>query len=262
MYNLLIAGGAAVAAYGLGVAVVGEWVAGLIPAALALIATYFVLARRTGKQLTAIFEQAMAALQAGKLEDARRLMNSAMPLGKWQVLVTGQIEGQLGALDYLEGAGLGAQRQVAASKARFASAKEHLARSWSRDWRSRTLLACVHHRENEPDAALKVLEAVSSTAAKEPIFWGVWAYLLNEARRRDEALQVVGRGLKANEKSAPLLAVQEAMSNRKRPDFKGFGEAWYQFFPEQVPQEVLMEQARAAQKRQVDRRMTVPAPRR
>lgn len=245
MYNLLLAGAAAVVSYVIGFFAAG-WVAGFIPALLAFGGAWFFLARRTGKQVEAVGQQAMALMQAGNLNGAREVFRAALPLGRWQVLVEPQLHAQLGAIDYLEGCSLLMQRQVTTSKARFTEAKAELLQSWGRDWRARTMLACVYHRENNTDEAAKVLAAAESSGSGEALFWAVWAYVLNEARRRDEALKVVGRGLVALPKHAGLLSVQEAMTNRKRPDFKVFGEPWYQYFPEHIPQEVLVEQARAA----------------
>jgi hypothetical protein len=247
MYNLLIAAAAALVAYGLGTWAV-SWVAGFVPALLALVGVWFFLARRTGKQVEAIAKAAMAHLQEGRMSVARDTLRSALPLGRWQVLVEAQLHGQIGAIDYLEACSMLMQRQVSASKPKFEEAKVALAKSWSRDWRSRTMLACVHHRANETDQAVAVLKAVESSGSGESIFWAVYVLVLNEAKRRDEALQVVARGLASLPKNAGLLALQEAMSNRRRPDFKVFGDAWYQFFPDQIPQEVLIEQARAAGK--------------
>lgn len=265
MYNLLIAGAAAVVAFVIGFFAAG-WLAGILPALLAFAGAWFFLARRTGKQVEAVAQAAMAQLQAGDMNGARELLRSAMPLGKWQILVEPQLHGQLGAIDYLEGCSLVMQRQVTASKPKFTDAKAELEKSWSRDWRSRTLLACVYHRENNTDQAAKVLTDAESSGSSEVMFWAIWAYILNEAKRRDEALKVVGKGLVALPKQAALLKIQEAMTNRKRPDFLIFGEAWYQFFPEHIPQEVLLEQARAAgklPKAAANRsQMTWPQPRR
>ncbi|MBM4391124.1 MAG: hypothetical protein FJ090_08385 [Deltaproteobacteria bacterium] len=247
MYNLLIAGGASLLGYGLGAWAAG-WIAGFVPALLVFIAAFFFLARRTGKQVETIFKLAMEQLQGGQMAVARATMESALPLGRWQILVEKQVEAQLGGLDYLEACSMMMQRQVTASRERFASAKAHLQKSWNRDWRARAMLAACQHRENDTNGADKTLAAAEGPASNEALFFGVWAYILNEARRRDEALQVVGRGLKGSPKSAGLIAVQEAMQNRKKPDFKAFGEPWYQFFPEHIPQEVLIEQARAAGK--------------
>ncbi|MSQ01048.1 MAG: hypothetical protein EXR71_04020 [Myxococcales bacterium] len=247
MVNLLIAGGAALVAFAIGFYAAG-WIAGVVPALIAMAAVWFILARRTGKKVEAIAMAAMSQLQAGNMAGARETLRTALPLGRWQVLVEAQIHAQVGAVDYLEACSMLMQRQITAAKSKFADAKTELEKSWSRDWRSRTLLACVHHRENNTDQAVVVLGKAESVGSREVMFWAVWAYILNEAKRRDAALKVVGRGLASLPKHAGLVALQEALSNKKRPDFKVFGEAWYQFFPEHIPQEVLMEQARAAGK--------------
>lgn len=259
MYNILIALGAAVVAYAAGAWAAG-WVAGFIPALIALFAAWFFLARRTGKQVEALVKEAMTALQAGRVDEARTRLEAALPLGKWQILVAEQIHGQLGSLDYMQAVGLVMQRQAGPARIRFEAARAHLEKSWSRDWRARSLLAVVHHREGRGEDAARVMEAASGPGKSEPVFWGLYAYVLNEAKKRDEALQVVGRGLAANADNKPLKAIQEALTNKKRPDMKVFGEAWYQFFPEEIPQEKLMQMQGVQQK--IKSQKTWPQPRR
>lgn len=240
MYNLLIALGAAVVSYAIGAWAAG-WLAGFVPALLALGGAWFYLARRTGKQVEALFRSAMAVLQAGKFDEARALLQSGMPLAKWQILVKEQIHSQLGAIDYLQGVGASVQKRASEAKVKFESARTNLEKAWSRDWRAKTMLAVVHHREGRVDDAVKVLEAASGPGSGEPLFWGVYTHVLNEAKRRDEALKIVGRGLVSNKDNGPLKAVQEALANKKRPDFKVFGEQWFQLFPEDIPREKLLE---------------------
>ena len=240
MYNLLIAGGAAVVGYLIGFFAAG-WAAGFIPALLAFGGVWFVLARRSMKQVEALFATAMATLQAGKIDEARTILEGGMGLAKWQILVGEQIHSQLGQLDYLQGVGHHVQKQYGQSKARFESAKAHLEKSWSRDWRARATLGAIHHREGKTDEAVAVLEKASSAGSGEALFWGLYAFVLNEAKRRDEALKVLGRGLEANKGNTPLGELQAALANKKRPDMKVLGEPWFQLFPEDIPRERLME---------------------
>jgi hypothetical protein len=109
MYNILIAVGAAVVAYAAGAWAAG-WLAGFIPALLALVVVWLVLSRRTGQQVEAIVKEAMVALQAGKIDEARTRLESALPLGKWQILVAEQVHGQIGSLDYMQAVGHVMQR--------------------------------------------------------------------------------------------------------------------------------------------------------
>jgi tetratricopeptide (TPR) repeat protein len=246
MYNVAISFGAAVAGYVLGWLVAG-WLAGFIPAILAFAAVFILLGRRTMQQVEAVAREAMADMQAGRADAAKQRLLAAIPLGRWQFLVAEQLYGQVGMIDYMQAVGLKMQRQLTPAAARLAEARSHLEKSWTRDWRARAALAIVHHREGRVDDAVKVFEGASGGGAAEPMFWGLWAHVLNEAKRRDEALKVVGRGLEQNKGSAPLVEVQEALSNRKRPAFKkAFGEAWFQYFPDDMSQEELIAMHTAA----------------
>lgn len=269
MWNLLIALGAALVAYALGAWLAG-WIAGFVPALVAFVAVAWVLGSRTGKRVQAIVASAAVPMQAGNLDETRRLLESALPLGRWQILVDEPIRMQLGMVDYVDGVRLKLEKQPTASKERFVRARAHLERAiptgWKgallRDWRAPLVLACIHYREERLDDALKVLVAAKQHAKNEPIYWGVWAWMLNEKRRRDEALQVVGEGLQGNPKSEPLRELQEALSNKKRPSHKAWGDAWYNYFPEDIAkdQEKVIELQRAMAQRRPPK--TWPQPRR
>lgn len=253
MYNLAIALGTSVVLFLFGLALDG-WVAGIIPATLALGIVYVVLARRTGKQVEAIFLQAMGLLQAGDVEGGRATFRSALDLGKWQFLVSEQVHGQLGQLDYQQACGSLIEHKYtrdagkkATGEAKLREALEGLEKAWSRDWRSQTVRAICLHRLNRFDEIPKVLQKAEGGGASEPLFWGTWAWLLNEEKKRDEALQIVGRGLVSIKQSKPLLALREAFSNKRRPDMTVFGEAWYAMMPDEIPKERLMEMAQQQQ---------------
>ncbi len=260
MYNLLIAVAAAIISFLLGFFVAG-WIAGFVPALLALVGVYLLLARRTQRMLEARLSGVMPAMQAGKLDDVRATLRSCLPLGRWQFLVTAQIESQLGQVDYLDGIRLKMMKQAANAQVRFGEARGHLERAWSRDWRAQAVLAAIHQREGRIEDALKVLAAAKRPAKSEAIFWALYAWVLNEAHRRDEALQVLGEGLKENPKSKGLLGMQEALSNKRRPVMSEFGEAWYTFFPEDIPREQMMEMAQQQQGKRPPPK-TYPMPRR
>lgn len=228
MINLVIAIGIAVATFLLGWLVAG-WIAGFIPALLALGIAYVLLARRTGNSLQAVMDQVMAALKKQRVGEAKALLESARALGRWQFLVEAQVDGQLGALAYLE--------------KDWAKARRYLSKAWTRNWQAQGMIAALDFREGKVDAALQRLKKSEGPGKKEAVFWGLWTYLLMEDGRRDEALSVLARGLKQLPSSEPLKALHQSVSNDRKIRMKVFGPAWYSFFPEQIPIQRMAAQA-------------------
>lgn len=231
MYNLLIALAIGAVTFGLATVVAGTWVAGFVPALLGVGVAYFLLARRTGKQFEAIMTQAMAHLQAQMpsaqhspsaqrrvLDEAREIIKRGLPLGQWQFLVTAQIHAQLGGLYYM-------QRE-------FHEARPHLEQAWSRDWRSKAMLAAVDYRQGHTDKALETLQKLTGPGAQDPSFWMIYAVIAHRSQKAETALLAISEGVRKNPASTSLKALADQLRNKRPLTPEIFGEAWLQFFPE------------------------------
>jgi hypothetical protein len=273
VYNTLAAAGIAVVAFVLGFLAAG-WIAGIVPAILAFGIAWALLARRSMRAIQVLQPKLAEAMQQQQFDEARRLLEGALPVGKWQFLVTEQIHLQLGSIDYLQAAMLKMQRQITASQTALANARGHFviaspARWWAGllGWQGRAMLACVLYRQGDTAAGIEQLKlgakAQGALVGKpDPMFWGLYAWMLNEAHKRDEALQVVAKGLQDHPKAKGLVEMQEAMSNRKRPSMMVWGESWYQFFPEAMADDPkVIELARAQAQRQQQQGHRPPPPR-
>ena len=143
MYNLLISLGVAAGLFGASVSFVHPWYAGIIPGLIGLLITYVLLARRTGKQFQALAGRAVKEFQANRMESGIRILEQGFALSRWQFLIGAQIHGQLGMLAYM-------QRD-------WKKSRVHLEQAWKRDWRSKSMLATLDHREGKrPDALEKL----------------------------------------------------------------------------------------------------------
>lgn len=223
MYNLLISLGAGLAAFGLG-ALFGRWYYGFAPAMLVAPTVYFFLARRTGQQVEAIMKRAVSKLQTGKMDAAKAIMEEARPLGKWQLLVEAQIDGQLGALEYM-------QRRPKA-------ARPLLEKAWKRNWQAQAMLAILDSKEGKVESGINRLDKAKLLARKEVLFWAIQAWLHIKAKDTDEAMRRLNDGIEAAENPAALKQLHGAIQNGRMKRFdwgKTFGQGWYQFFPEQYP---------------------------
>ncbi len=225
MYNLLLAIAVAAVFYGAGAWYAG-WLAGFVPGAIALIVAYVLLARRSGRKLEAIIKRAMKEMEAGRVDQGRKVLEEGFALARWQFLVAAQIHAQLGSIDYL--------------KREFKSARKHLEKAWSRHWQAQAMLAAIDHREGKNASALERLEKLKRTGAKEALYWGLFAYIATESGNADKALQVLDLGQQALPSSDSLKNMANQVRNKKKVKMKPFAPGWYQFFPEQIPREMLM----------------------
>ena len=229
MYNLLYSLGIAVVLYFLTALVAEDWVAGIIPALLGLGIGYFVLARRSFKQFEAIATNAVAELQsvqtdAAALERAKAKLKSALPIAKWQFLIEQQIHGQLGQLTYMG--------DVMRQKKDHSEARSYLEKAWSRDWTSQLTLAVIEYKAGDKDDALQRLDKAQSSGSSQVIYWGIWAWMAHERKQTDAALKILSDALKQNENAEPLVAMRDAIANKRTVDISLFGQTWFQFFPE------------------------------
>jgi tetratricopeptide (TPR) repeat protein len=221
MYNLLLSIGLGVAGYFAGMLVARHWIAGFVPAILAMGIGYFLLARRSTRQLRKLLDQAGELLRKQRIDQARAVIESGRKLAHWQFLVGATVNAQLGMLAYI-------QRD-------FPKARSFLEKAFNRDWSAMGMLAALDFREARVDQAVKRLKKCEIFAKKEAVFWGLWAYIHVESKQRDEALAVLGRALAALPGSEALKQMQECVANRKKLRMKAFGDPWYAFFPEQIP---------------------------
>lgn len=234
MYNLLISLLAALLAF-VPIALIMGWAPALIPAILVLGVVYVLLARRVGQEVQNDMAEVVTLLQARQLEPAREKLEAVKARwSKWQFLIGGQIDAQIGMLDYM-------QMKWDAALPRLQSGQ------W-RNWSALTAIGCIHWRKGDRAAAWKAFEKAAKASPEEVLVYVIWATLLQRADQRDEALKVVDRGLKAHPQGRVLKDLQAALANKKKLDPKSFPEAWYQFFPEDLAAQYMVRGQRSPPK--------------
>lgn len=222
MYNLLIAFGLAALAFGLG-ALGGRWYYGMAPAMLVFPVAWMLLARRTANQLQIHMKDVQEALMRQDIKSARTSLETALPLGKWQVLVSQQIYAQLGGLEFI-------QRN-------YKAARPLLEKAWKRNWQAQGMLATLDIKDGNREEAIARLEKAKFLAKKESLMWGLLAYHQLEGGDRDSALKTANDALAALPDSKALKDLKDAIANDRMKKYKWdkhFGEPWFQFFPEQA----------------------------
>jgi tetratricopeptide (TPR) repeat protein len=227
MYNLLVSIAAGIA---IGLAVYfGSrlgWAAASAPAALTLVATYLVLARRSWKRLEGVFEAAQKELQGQRFEKAIQTLQGGFAFAPWQFLVATQLHSQIGVLLYV--------------KQDFDGALPHLEKSYSRHWIARAMLAAMRYRRKDLDGMRRIFEDAVKGSKKEGLLWATYAWCLEKEGRHDEAIAVMGRAAKANPSDDKVSAALQSLQNGKKLKLgKIYGEQWFQFHLERLPPELL-----------------------
>jgi tetratricopeptide (TPR) repeat protein len=227
MYNLLISLAAGLAVplairFGTNVG----WVGSILPGLLALGVAYFVLARRSWKQLEALMGTVQKELMAQKFDRALQTLQGGFALAPWQFLVASQIHSQIGVLRYV--------RQD------FAAAQPHLEKSFSRHGIARAMLAVTHYRKKDLEKMRKIFDEAAKDNKKEGLIFAAWAWIEEKEGRHDEAIAVLARGLKSNPGDEKLKAAAQTLQNDKRLKLgKLYGEQWFQFHLEKMPPQMV-----------------------
>jgi tetratricopeptide (TPR) repeat protein len=223
MWNLLIS-----LALGVAVAIAIQfgtefgWAAAVFPGLIVSLAAYLVLARRTWKRLEALFEGMQREVQAQKFDKAIQTLESGFALAPWQFLVAAQLHSNIGILQYI--------------RKDFDAALPHLAKSFSRNWIARGMLAVARYKKRDLAGAKKVFEDAVKVNKKEGVLWAAYAWVLENEGEHEAAIAVLGRAVQANGSDEKLKASLQALQNGKKLKLgKVYAEQWFQFHLEAPP---------------------------
>ena len=122
----------------------------------------------------------------------------------------------------------------------FAGAQPHLEKSFSRHGIARAMLALTHYRKKDLAGMRKVFEDAAKDNKKEGLVFATWAWVEEKEGNHDQAIGILARGLKANPSDEKLKSAAQALQNDKRLKLgKLYGEQWFQFHLEQMPQQMM-----------------------
>lgn len=226
MYNLFLALAAGALTFLLVMAGFGP-LAAIFPALVVAVGALFLLGRRTSQLVQADLAGVPGMLQQRRIDEAQtKLLLVKEKYGPWQFLLAQQIDGQLGVIDYLQMKFDEAYPKLEAGK-----------------WRNGTVLGflgAIDYRRKDKPAAWKRFEAAVTATPEDPTLWLVYATLRTREGERSEALEVMARAVKALPNNAMVKELQGRIANKQKIEVSRFGEGWYQYFPEEFAQQMVM----------------------
>jgi len=182
------------------------------------IGIFIYLAKKVQEKLEAIFKKASEQLKRQQWDYGIETMKTGYKLAPWQFLVKGSIDGQIGAVQYLRN-----KRAEAEPLLNSASPNQYIAK---------TMLAILQWKRGESGLAKRTFNLALKAGKKESLLYGVYAYMLNEMRERNAAIEMLNKGLKYCKDDERLLTNRTLLQNKKPMKMKIYGEQWYQFMLE------------------------------
>jgi len=205
----------------------------LIAVIVSLIA-FFILTKKTMKELEILNEKAQKAIYSQKFDRAIRIYESGLELRKKSPFIVGQIYGMIGMLYFM--------------RRDNKNAKPNLIRSSSLNWVSKGMLGVIYMHEKNPVEMEKVFKNMVSAGKKEGLAWALYAYCLDKINKREDAIKILEEGnKKLKEVDDRIKSNILELRNGRRMRMKAFGDPWYQFMLENPPRKRMMQQQNPSQ---------------
>jgi tetratricopeptide (TPR) repeat protein len=182
------------------------------------IALFIWRSRVTQQKLEAIFTRAGELMKKQQFDPAITVMKEGYALSRWQFMVKGSIDGQIGVLQYVR-----KKHEEAEPLLRSASYQHYIAKA---------MLGILQWKRGEKKLARETFQLALKAGKKESLLYGVYAYVLNEMKDREKAIEVLNKGISVCQGDERLLTNRNCLQNNKPMKMKVYGEQWYQFMLE------------------------------
>ena len=207
------------------------WAFGIVLGLIVFIVSFILISRRFGKKIQPVFEQVQKQIQAGKMQLALKTLEDLLAMSRWQIMLKGQINAQIGSLAFTMGDEGKALAYLSKSSPRVADA--------------RLFLASIYYRRKNFDKAREVLETAIRYNKKQVLLYNVYAYLLNKQGKREEAIEQLLRCLKVEKDNESTKDNLLRLQNNKKMNMKRFGMSWYSLQFEKLPASMRQSQGMA-----------------
>jgi hypothetical protein len=232
MYSFFVASAAALVAFA-AIALPSKAGYAIVPALFAFGGVYFLLVRHHSKKVEGLMEKMGRELQQQRLDNAIRVVEAGYAHGRWVPFMTAQLRGQVGTLHFI--------------KKDFDAALPLLEAAWSRHWVAKAMLAAYHWRKHQADEAFAVLDKAIASSNKEPMLYGIKAWMKVKLKDRDAARAALAAGQEATKGNAAIQTNLVRLQNGQDLQMWQFGETWWNFHLEKPSGKAMQKLAGAMQ---------------
>ncbi len=215
MYAILIAAGLGLSVM-LSLFLIPEkpaWFFGPFFGLVAFVPTIMLLSRWVGEKVRPLFETAGKQAQGGNVPAAIETLEKALTWRRWQLFLEKQVNSQIGLLHYASGD--------------EKKAVDFLRRGYPKESTGHLFLGAALYRDGGLQPARDALEQGITFNKKSPILYNFLAWLLEKENKRDAAMEVLGRCLKADPGDETTADNLQRLQNDKKMNMRPFGDLWF-----------------------------------
>lgn len=231
MYSILVAiaiGAAAGVAWTLA-GLWKTWAFGIVLFFVVGITAFALISRRFSRRIEPLFLQAQKQMQSGAHRAAMSTLEGLLPLARWQVMLAGQVNAQLGMLAFTTG-----------DEER---AESYLGRASSRVAEAQLFRASLLFKRRRAAEAFQVLDRALSSNKKKLLLYHVYAWMLEKEGRHDDAVEMLLRAQKVEKGHEATRDNLLRLQNGKKMNMKPFQMEWYALQLEAPPRSFGQQQA-------------------
>ncbi len=194
------------------------WPIGIILGILAAGGVFFLLAKLIMKKITVIVEASSVELTKGQFSRAIILLEKGFKYKYRHPFIAAQLNSQIGVTYYY--------------KKDFKKAEEYLKKGIASHYIGQCILGILYMKKKNVEKMKKAFKAATRTSRKESIVWSLFAYCLNTMGKKDEAIEILNKGLKKLPKDENIKTNLKALQNNQRMRMRAYKDIWPAFMLE------------------------------
>lgn len=197
------------------------WQMGIVLFVLVSATSFILISRALARRIEPRFLALQKQIQGNQVALAIKELESMLPMGRWQILLEGQIHAQIGLLTYASG---DTER-----------AEKHLAQAGYRATEAQVVYAALLYRTNRWPKAREVLDNAIRMNKKQMLPYHVYAWLLLKEGDRNAAIEKLLAAQKIEPSNESTTENLGRLQNGKDLSMKRFGMIWYGLQLERPP---------------------------
>jgi tetratricopeptide (TPR) repeat protein len=198
-----------------------SWQMGIVLFVLVGLTSFILISRALARRIEPRFLAIQKQIQGNQIPLAMNQLEGLMPMGRWQILLEGQLHAQLGMLAYATND--------------LTRAEKHLAKAGYRATEAQVAYAALLYRTNRWPKAREILDFTIRANKKQILPYHVYAWLLLKEGDRSAAIDKLLAAEKIEPGNESTKENLGRLQNGKDLSMKRFGMLWFGLQLERPP---------------------------